>query len=155
LLVPWPTGTGAKGNEGVAQTVKRVKNSIGYVEYAEAMQSKLTYVLLQNRMGRFVAPQTAAFQAAAASVDWGRTSDFHLLLTDIPGEIAYPITATVFVLMPKAASPRRTRAALDFFRWSLEEGSTIAAQLGYVPLPEPLIKQVKGYWTRTFKGGGT
>ena len=71
----------------------------------------------------------------------------------MPGEHAYPITATVFVLMPKRPRARRTRAALDFFRWSLEKGSAIAAQLGYVPLPEPLIKQVKGYWRKTFTNG--
>ena len=54
LLVRWPTGTGAKGNEGVAQAVKQVRNSIGYVEYAQASQLKLSYALIQNRAGRFV-----------------------------------------------------------------------------------------------------
>ena len=153
LLVPWPTGTGAKGNDGVAQAVRQVKHSIGYVDYAQASQLGLSYSLLQNRTGRFVKPDVTSFQAAAASADWGRTSDFHLLLTDVPGENSYPITATVFVLMHKTASASRTRAALDFFRWSLEKGSRTAAQLGYVPLPEPLVQQVKGYWTRTFKTG--
>ena len=153
LLVPWPTGSGAKGDEGVAQAVKRVKNSIGYVEYVQASHMKLSYAVVQNRTGRFIRPDSASFQAAAASADWGRASDFYLLLTAAPGDNAYPITATVFVLMPKAASPARTRAALDFFRWSLEKGSRTAAQLGYVPLPESLIQHVKAYWTRTFKTG--
>jgi phosphate transport system substrate-binding protein len=153
LLVPWPTGTGAKGNEGVAQAVKRVKNSIGYIDYVDALQTKLSYALVQNRAGRFISPENTSFQAAAASAEWSKTSDFYLLLTDVPGDNAYPITATVFILMHRAASPGRTRAALDFFRWSLEKGSRTAAQLGYVPLPEPLSQQVKGYWTRTFKTG--
>ena len=153
LLVPWPTGTGAKGNEGVAQAVKRVANSIGYVEYAQALQLKLTYALIQNRSGRFVRPDPASFQAAAASAEWGKTSDFYVLFTDVAGENAYPITATVFVLMHKTASRTRTRAALDFFRWSLEKGSGAASQLGYVPLPAPLVQQVKDYWTRTFRIG--
>lgn len=153
LLVPWPTGTGAKGNEGVAQAVKRVKNSIGYVEYAQAVQSRLSFALIQNRTGRFITPDPTSFQAAAASADWTRASDFYLLLTDVPGENSYPITATVFVLIHRKASPGRTRAALEFFRWSLEKGSRTAAQLGYVPLPDPLIQQVKGYWTRNFKTG--
>jgi phosphate transport system substrate-binding protein len=151
LLVAWPTGTGAKGNEGVAQAVKRVSNSIGYVDYAQASQVKLSDALIQNRTGRFVRPDAGSFQAAAAGADWGRTSDFYLLLTDAPGENAYPITATVFVLMQKAGSRSRTRAALDFFRWSLEKGSGTAAQLGYVPLPAPLVQQVKAYWTQVFK----
>ena len=55
--------------------------------------------------------------------------------------------------MHKTASRARTRAALDFFRWSLEKGSSTAAQLGYVPLPAPLVQQVKDYWTTTFKTG--
>ncbi len=133
--------------------MSRARNSIGYVEYAQAMQLKLSYALIQNRAGRFVRPDTASFQAAAARADWGRTSDFYLLLTDSPGENAYPITATVFVLMHKAASRSRTRAALDFFRWSLENGSRTAADLGYVPLPAPLVQQVLGYWTKTFGNG--
>lgn len=150
LLVPWPVGTGARGNEGVAQAVQQVENSIGYVEYAQALQSKLSYALIQNRAGRFVRPETASFQAAASGADWKATSDFYLLLTDVPGEDAYPITATVFVLMQKAAPASRTRAALDFFRWSLERGSKTAADLGYVPLPEPLVQQVTSYWTKVF-----
>ena len=150
LLVPWPTGTGAKGNEGVAQTVRRVRNSIGYVDYAQALQLKLSTAVIRNRAGRFVRAEATSFQAAAAGADWKTTSDFYLLFTDLPGDTAYPITATVFVLMPKAGVRSRTRAALDFFRWSLEKGSATASQLGYVPLPAPLVEHVKGYWRRTF-----
>ena len=109
LLVPWPTGTGAKGNEGVAQAVKQTKNSIGYVEYAQALQTKLSFALMQNRAGKFVKPEPASFQAAAASADWGQTSDFYLLLTDAPGDNAYPIVATVFVLMQQDRSRRGER----------------------------------------------
>jgi phosphate transport system substrate-binding protein len=112
MLLRWPTGTPAKGNEGVAQAVKRVKNSIGYVEFA--LQAKLSYALIQNRTGRFIRPDPASFQAAAASADWRSTRDFHLLLTDAPGEQAYPITATVFVFMHKSASRARIGAALGF-----------------------------------------
>ena len=131
----------------------QTRNSIGYTEYAEATQLKLRYALLQNRAGHFVAPSRTSFQAAAASADWGRASDFYLLLTDGPGEQAYPITATVFVLIHKGASRNRTRTALDFFRWSLENGSRTAGELGYVPLPTPLIQQVLAYWSRAFKTG--
>lgn len=75
------------------------------------------------------------------------------MLTDVPGEDAYPIVATVFVLMPRKASPRRVRPALDFFEWSLDRGAKSAAQLGYVPLPDPLVKQIKSYWSKTFRPG--
>ena len=101
LLVKWPVGTGAKGNDGVALAVRQTANSIGYVEYAQAVQTKLSYASLQNSAGKFVLPDPQSFQAAAASADWGSASDFDLLLTDAPGENAYPIVATVFVLMHK------------------------------------------------------
>jgi phosphate transport system substrate-binding protein len=143
----WPTGTGAKGNEGVARAVKQVKNSIGYVEYSHVVQQKLSYALIQNRAGKFVKPDPQSFRAAAASADWAKTTDFYLLLTDAPGDDAYPIAATVFVLMPKqAAASRSSRAALGFFKWSLEKGAKDAAALGYVPLPDTLVKQVQDYW---------
>src|SRR5262249_22501463 len=110
LLVQWPTGVGAKGNDGVSQVVRHVKNSIGYVGFAHAVQTRLSYALVQNRAGKFVTPDARSFQSAAASADWEKAGDFHLLLTDAPGEDAYPIAATVFVLMPKQpASVRRSK----------------------------------------------
>ncbi len=121
---------------------------VRYVEYSQA--SGLSDVLVQNRSGRFVRPESQSFQAAAASADWGKTSDFYLLLTDAPGEKADPIAATVFAQMHKSAARRRTAAVLDFFRWSLESGSTTASQLGYVPLTGALIKQIEGYWASAF-----
>src|SRR6185369_16240629 len=63
----WPAGLGGKGNEGVAATVTRTAGAIGYVEYAYAKQNKMNYALLQNSAGQFVAPDSAAFQAAAAN----------------------------------------------------------------------------------------
>jgi phosphate transport system substrate-binding protein len=153
LLVAWPGGTGARGNSGVSQAVRATKNSIGYVEYAHAVQTRLSFATIQNRAGRFVRPSPQSFQAAAANTDWGKASDFDLLMIDAPGEAAYPIVATVFVMMPKATAPRRMRAALDFFAWSLEKGTKDAADLGYVPLPPGLVTQVKNYWAKTFRPG--
>ena len=153
-LLPWRFGTGAKANEGVANAVRRTKNSIGYVEYAQAAQLKLSTALIQNRAGQFVAPGGKTFQTAAASAEWSKTSDFDLMLTNAPGDEAYPITATVFILMHKQpSSPRRSRAALTFFRWALEKGSKDAAALGYVPLPPALVGQVVDYWSKSFRAG--
>lgn len=154
-LLTWPAGTtGAKGNGGLAETVKATKNSIGYVEYVQATKAGLAVGLVQNRGGKFVSPTPASFQAAAATADWGGSRDFNLMLTDAAGEAAYPITATVFVLMRKESGwLSRPDAALGFFRWSLEEGGDEAASLGYVPLPATLVQQVKDYWSKTFKAG--
>lgn len=151
-LLPWTTGTGAEGNSGMAAAIKATANTIGYVEYVQATQAGLSVALVQNRAGRFVKPEPASFQAAAASADWAGAADFHLLLTDAPGEDAYPIAATVFVLMSREPSLlQRPRATLRFFQWALENGADEAAGLGYVPLPAPLVEQVKAYWARTFR----
>lgn len=153
LLVSWPTGIGAKGNDGVSQAVKQTKNSIGYVEFSYALQAKLSYALVQNRAGKFVTPGAASFQAAAANAEWDKAGDFHLLLTDTAGEAAYPIVATVFILMHKTMPARRAQATFNFLQWSLEKGAKDAADLGYVPLPPTLVTQVKAYWTTAFRQG--
>jgi len=145
--VSWPTGVGGKGNEGVAAYVNRIKGSLGYVEYAYVLQNKMTYGLMQNRAGNFVKPEIASFQAAAASADWSKTEDFYLILTDAPGAQAFPVTAATFILMYKhPKDPAGTKSALAFFKWCLESGQKEAEQLDYVPLPDPLVKQIETYW---------
>lgn len=153
-VLNWPTGTGVKGNDGVARTVKQTRNAIGYVEYGYAVRAGLSFTQIRNRAGRFVTPSLQSFQAAAASADWAGTGDFHLMLTDAPGDDAYPIAATVFAVMQKQPGwLRRPKETLDFFRWSLDEGGRYAAELGYVPLPAPLVTRIKGYWAKNFRTG--
>jgi phosphate transport system substrate-binding protein len=153
LMVAWPTGRGAKGNDGVAHAIKTTRNAIGYVDFAQATQMGLAHALLQNRAGRYVRPGAASFQAAAAGVDWASAPDFHVLLTNAAGDEAYPIAATVFALVNRSAPRARVRPALDFFRYSLRRGGSTAAALGYVPLPPALVRQVEAYWGRTFAHG--
>ena len=145
--VSWPVGVGGKGNEGVAEYVNRIKGSIGYVEYAYVLQNKMKYALVQNHAGKYVEPNTASFQAAAASADWAHASDFYLVMTDAPGDAAYPIAATTFILMyktPKDAA--RSKETLAFFKWAFENGAPIAAKLDYVALPPALVNQIEKYW---------
>jgi phosphate transport system substrate-binding protein len=150
--IQWPVGVGGKGNEGVAEYVKQIKHSIGYVELAYALQSKMSYVSMKNRTGNFVDPSLESFQAAAASADWSKVKDFFLVITDAPGPNAWPIAASSFVLMykqPKDA--QRSKTALDFFKWALEKGQAQAKALDYVALPEPLVKQIEAYWAASIK----
>jgi phosphate transport system substrate-binding protein len=150
--VQWPTGVGGKGNEGVAAYVKQIKNSIGYVELAYALQNKMAYAAMKNSAGNFVEPSQESFQAAAASADWGKSQDFFLVITNAPGARSWPIAASSFVLMykqPKDAA--RTKTALDFFKWALEKGQAQAKALDYVALPDPLVKQIEAYWSGTIK----
>ncbi|GMV29432.1 MAG: phosphate-binding protein [Rhodanobacteraceae bacterium] len=150
--VQWPVGVGGKGNEGVAAYVKQIPGSIGYVELAYSLQNKMTYGAVQNAAGKFVQPSLASFQAAAASADWKNTKDFHLIITNAPGEASWPIAATNFILMykqPKDAA--RSKNALAFFKWALENGKTQAEALDFVPLPEELVKQIEAYWAAEIK----
>ena len=150
--VQWPVGVGGKGNEGVAAYVKQIKGGIGYVELSYALQSKMAYAGMQNKAGKWVLPGPESFQAAAASADWASAKDFYLVMTDAPGDASWPIAATNFILMykqPKDAA--RSKAVIDFFTWVYANGRAQAEQLHYVPLPEPLVKQVQDYWTANFK----
>ena len=151
-VINWPTGIGAKGNDGVAQSVQQTSNAIGYVEYAYVVQHHLTWALLQNKAGQFVAPSVQSFQAAAEGANWQKEQDFYLVLTDEPGKMAYPITATTFILLPKNLTDHsRNRALLNLFQWAFEEGQEQALKLNYVPLPFRLSQQVEFYWTTDIK----
>lgn len=147
LTVPWPTGVSAKGNDGVAETVKKTANAIGYVDLATARRAGLVAAALGNAAGAFVAPGPESFQAAAERADWNGASDASLSLINAPGEGAYPIVTTTFVLVPNdRPASARTAATLDFFNWGLERGVVQAAGLGYVPLPPVVVAKVRDHW---------
>ncbi|MGY2201597.1 phosphate ABC transporter substrate-binding protein PstS [Pseudomonas gingeri] len=149
--VPWPVGVGGKGNEGVSAYVKQIKNSIGYVEYAYALQNKMTHAQLKNASGKFVQPNAKAFQAAADTADWSSAKDFNLIMTNAPGDAAWPITATTWIIMYKQPkNAEQSAAAFNFFKWSLENGQQQAASLDYVALPDSLVKRIEGYWKSDF-----
>ena len=153
--VQWPaaTSTGGKGNEGVASFVQRIKGSIGYVEYAYAKQNKLAHVMLKNRDGNFVAPNTASFQAAAAGADWKNAKGFYEILTNEPGKGSWPITGATFILMHKVhADAARAKSVLDFFDWAYREGDKMAEALDYIPMPDSVVQLVKAEWARNLKG---
>ncbi len=147
--VQWPVGIGGKGNEGVAANVKQIKNTIGYVELAYALKTGMSYVAMKNHAGKFVEPGLDTFSAAALSADWTTAKDFTLIITDAPGADAWPIAASVFVIVyrdPK--DPMRSKAAFDFFRWALEKGQERAKELNYVALPVPLVRSIESYWDK-------
>ncbi|WP_313438695.1 phosphate ABC transporter substrate-binding protein PstS [Stenotrophomonas sp.] len=150
--VQWPDGVGGKGNEGVASYVKQIKGSIGYVELAYALQNAMPYTALQNAAGTWVQPNAETFAAAAASADWASAKDFNLVITNAPGEQAWPITATNFMLMQKKPKDaKRNQDTLAFFKWAFENGQAQANELHYVPLPAELTKQIEAYWGTELK----
>lgn len=143
--VNWPTGAGGKGNEGVAAFVGRLDNSIGYVEYAYVKQNNLTYAQLQNQEGQFVDPNEASFKAAAAGADWSQS--FYQILTNQPGQTAWPITSATFILMHQSQDkPAQAATALKFFDWAYKTGDQSASELDYVPMPDSVKNVIYQSW---------
>jgi phosphate transport system substrate-binding protein len=150
--VEWPTGVGAKGNEGVAANVAQTKNSIGYVEYAYAKQNKLVYTSMINRAGKRVEPTVEAFQAAASNADWTHTPGYYVILTDQPGEKSWPITASTFILMQRVPTDKAASAeAIKFFKWAFANGGKMAEELDYIPMPENVVKLIEKTWSADIK----
>jgi phosphate transport system substrate-binding protein len=150
--VEFPSGVGGKGNEGVAALTSRTTGAIGYVEYAYALQNKMTYTKLVNHDGVAVDPNAKSFQAAAASADWQKAPGFYLLLTDQAGKDSWPITGASFILMHKAQEkPENGKQVLSFFEWSYKNGGKLAEDLDYVPMPESVVKLVEASWAANIK----
>jgi phosphate transport system substrate-binding protein len=148
----WPAGIGAKGNEGVANNVANTRGAIGYVEYAYALQNKLTYARLINKAGKAVAPTSETFQAAAANADWKSQPGYGVLLANQPGDQSWPITAPTWILIYKAPKDvNAAREALKFFAWAYRNGGKMADELHYVPMPKNVINDVQTMWATEIK----
>lgn len=146
--VSWPTGLGGKGSEGVSAFTKQTLGSIGYVEYAYALQNHLTYALMRNKQGAFVPPTAAAFKAAASGVDWGAAAKngLNVILLDEPGAQSWPISGATFVLVHRHGSAN-AKAVLAFFDWGYKNGDGDAEALDYVPLPAKAKALIRQSWT--------
>jgi phosphate transport system substrate-binding protein len=150
--VEWPVGIGAKGNEGVASTVARMKGSIGYVEYAYATQNRLAYTKLINKEGKTVGPTVASFTAAAGNANWEGTPGFGVVLTNEAGAAAWPIAGATFILMHKQPNdPAAAGAALKFFDWAYANGGKMAEELDYVPMPAGVVAAIRRLWAAQIK----
>jgi phosphate transport system substrate-binding protein len=151
--VNWPTGAGGKGNEGVAAFVGRLPNSIGYVEYAYVKQNKMTYALLQNASGKFAPPDEDAFKAAAAGAQWDKS--FYQILTNQPGDAAWPITGATFILMhKKQEKPAVAGSVLKFFSWAYKQGDQTSSSLDYVPMPDSVKTAIHKSWEQITDASG-
>jgi phosphate transport system substrate-binding protein len=150
--VEWPIGIGAKGNEGVSNNVSQTKGSIGYVEYAYALQNKLVFTKLVNSAGATVTPTSAAFQAAAANADWNSTPGYGVILANEPGAESWPMTAATFILIPKQPDDAAAASeALKFFSWAYAKGDKMAEELDYVPMPSKIVSEIEKVWASEIK----
>jgi len=143
--VNFKVGISGKGNEGVANYVKRTPYSIGYVEYAYAIQNKLDYAYVKNRAGNAVKPDDTTFKEAAATAELDPKKHFYVWLTDAPGKNAYPIAGATFILLSKER-PEVNKKVVKFFDWAFTNGDKMALDLEYVPLPKSVKDKIRAYW---------
>jgi len=143
--VKFPVGIGGKGNEGVANYVKKTNNSIGYVEFAYAKQNKLSSIQLKNPAGKFVSPSFETFGNAAETADFDPKKDFYLMLNNAKGKDAWPIAGATFILLATEKKEANAKT-VKFFDWAFKNGDAKAKELVYIPLPESLKNKVREYW---------
>lgn len=150
--VKWPAGVGGKGNEGVAANVQRINGAIGYVEYAYAKKNNIAHTQVKNSDGVFVQPDDETFKAAAANAQWDKVPGFGVVLTNQPGKTSWPLASASFILMHKTQQdPAKAREVLKFFDWAYKSGGTMAAELDYVAMPAPVVKQIQDAWKNQLK----
>ena len=146
--VPWPTGTGAKGNAGVAGAVKQTEGAVGYVEQAYALQNNFTYASIKNSSGSYIAPTLASTSAAGDGVKI--PANLGLKVINAPGSSAYPIASQTFIVVNKdlckAGTPGGEEAAknvVKFISYGLGEGQKVLSQADYAALPAPILAKSK------------
>ena len=151
--VSWPVGAGAKGNDGVAGTVRNTRGGVGYVEFAYAEQNHLATTALRNKDGQFVEPSLDTFKSAASHADFAAAPHFAVDLNDQPGATSWPIVSATFIIVPEAPKdPTAAGAVLKFFNWAYTNGADIATGLNYVSLPASVEDEVRHAWSANIRG---
>ena len=142
VAVKFPTGVGAKGNEGVAVTVKQINGAIGYIEYATIKVNNIKNISLINKDGNVVIPSSKTFQAAANNIDWTKSPNFDVSMINMPGSDSWPITSPTFIILNKVTqTPQVNNRVYDFIKWAFDDGDKYANELDYVALP-PSVKKL-------------
>jgi phosphate transport system substrate-binding protein len=146
--VPWPTGTGAKGNAGVAGAIQQTTGAVGYVEQAYALQHNFTYASVKNKAGNFVAPSLASTSAAAQGLTV--PANLGIKTVNASGANSYPIASQTFLVVNKdlckAGIPGGESAAkgvAKFINYGLTEGQAVLAQAQYASLPSNVLEKSK------------
>jgi phosphate transport system substrate-binding protein len=139
--VKWPTGTGAKGNDGVAACIKQNAGAVGYVEQAYALANNFTFASVKNKAGNYVAPTLDSTSAAGDGLKI--PADLRISTIDAPGAQAYPITALTFLLVYRdvckaGADEGKAKALKAWLDYAEGPGQDVAAELQYAKLPDAL-----------------
>ena len=141
--VQWPTGIGAKGNEGITATLKQTDGALGYVEYGYATQNGLKTAALQNQSGSYVAPSLSSATTTLSQVTL--PSNLRAFIADPVGGGSYPIVTYTWILAYKKYSdPTMADALKKVLKWCVSKtgGQQYSSDLGYIPLPDNVISKV-------------
>jgi len=139
--VSWPAGIGGKGNEGVSGQVKQTPGALGYVELIYAIQNKMPYADIKNAAGEFVKPTLDSVTAALATANI--PDDFRFSMTNAPGKGAYPIAGATWLLVyEQQKDATKGKKVVEFLKWALTKGETMAKDLDYAPLPDSVQQRV-------------
>ncbi|HEY9613470.1 phosphate ABC transporter substrate-binding protein PstS [Allocoleopsis sp.] len=139
--VQWPTGTGAPKNDGVAALIKQNKGTIGYVEYGYAAKNQLKFASLENKAGKFVAPNDQSAEKTLEAVQL--PENLRAFITDPEGADSYPIVTYTWMLVHKKYSdPAKAKAIEAMIEYGLTNGQKVSTELGYVPLPSKVVDKV-------------
>jgi phosphate transport system substrate-binding protein len=150
--VQWPAGAGAKGNDGVAATVKNTAGAIGYVEFVYAASNKLNMASLQNKAGKTIKPTEASFAAAAGQAKWADAKDLAPSMLNLDGDNTWPIVSATYILLPtNPTDAARSAEVMKFFDWAFKEGGAAAEKLHYIPLPASVTDTVRAAWKAKVK----
>jgi phosphate transport system substrate-binding protein len=144
--VKWPTGTGAKGNDGVAACVKQNDGSLGYVEQAYALQNNFTFADLKNKSGSYVTPSLQSTSAAGDGLQV--PDDLRFDAINSPNPKAYPIASATFMLVYQdlckaGESSGKAKLVKSWLDYAMGDGQTVAPQLQYAPLPQAIHTKAK------------
>lgn len=151
--VNWPAASvGGKGNPGVAASVQKIDGAIGYVDYADAMQNNLMFVSLKNKAGKFVMPTKEGMAAAAAHADFTHAAGMAPNLLDQDGATSWPLVSATYILVyAQAQENSHERDVLEFYAWSFRHGQQMAGDLGFVALPDNVVKLIESNWSSSIK----
>ncbi|WP_158272240.1 MULTISPECIES: phosphate ABC transporter substrate-binding protein PstS [unclassified Caulobacter] len=145
--VTWPIGLGGKGNAGISEIMGGTMGTLGYVEYAYALDHKLDLVSLKNHDGLFVAPSPGGFAAVAAGANWSASKGFGVPTLDQPGAASWPLVLVSYGLLRDDAPADRRRLVTDFFDWGYAKGDARVSALGYAPVTAPVKALVRKLWS--------
>jgi phosphate transport system substrate-binding protein len=140
--VQWKTGIGAKGNEGITAQLQQTEGAIGYIEYSYAKQQNISMATLENKEGKYIAPNEESASKTLAAVTL--PENLRAFIEDPTGADSYPIVSYTWILAyKKYDDPNKAKAIKEVINWAVKDGQTFSKELGYVPLPENVVKKVE------------